>query len=465
MPFPKDFVWAASAASYQIEGAVGQDGAGLSVWDTFCTKPGAILTGDDGSVACDHYHRYKEDVAIMKQMGLKAYRLSISWPRVLPDGTGKPNEKGLAFYDALIDELIAAGIEPYVTLFHWDYPQQLFLKDGWLNPKSSDWFAEYTKLIIERLSDRVKNWITLNEPQCFVGLGHMDGLHAPGLKLAMPDALVVAHNVLLAHGKAVRTIREHAKQTPTVGYAPVAVIHTPATDSPGDIEACKKAMFTVSEATWKEIGNDIQSSLFRNNTWWMDPIFLGHYPQNALAAYGDNMCAYSQTDMDIISEKVDFLGLNSYFGPRSKLHEDGNIQNLPDPTGHVHTTMDWPRNPDILYWGPKFFYERYNVPIVITENGMANMDWVHFDGQVHDPQRIDYIRRHLLRLRDTIDDGVDVRGYFYWSIMDNFEWWHGYSQRFGLVFTDYETLKRIPKDSAKWYSQVIASNGESLDKA
>jgi len=247
MSFPTGFVWGAAAAAYQIEGAAHEDGRGLSVWDTFCRKDGAVFSGHSGEVACDHYHRWRDDIRIMKQMGLRAYRLSISWPRVLPDGTGSINEKGLAFYDQLIDALLEADITPWVTLFHWDYPYELYCRGGWLNRESPMWFADYTKVIAQRLGDRVKHWMTLNEPQCFVGLGHRDGLQAPGLKLAWMDVLRAMHHSLLAHGRAVQTLREHCAKTPSIGWAPVGITSFPATDAATDVAAARERTYSANE--------------------------------------------------------------------------------------------------------------------------------------------------------------------------------------------------------------------------
>ncbi len=302
MSFPSGFVWGAAAASYQIEGAAHQDGRGPSVWDMFCRKDGAIHGGQDGDVACDHYHRWREDIQLMKDMGLKAYRLSISWSRVLPDGVGKPNEQGLQFYDRLIDGLLAEGITPYVTLFHWDYPYALYCRGGWLNRDSVDWFGAYAKLMADRLGDRVTHWMTLNEPQCFLGLGHHDGIQAPGLKMAWADVLRATHHALLAHGRAVQTLREHCVREPIVGWASLGEVKFPISSSPDDIEAARtRTLAADSRDLW-------------NNTLFSDPICLGHYPEDALRAWGGDFPKFTQADMDLIHEKIDFYGLNIYRG-------------------------------------------------------------------------------------------------------------------------------------------------------
>ncbi|MDX1993736.1 MAG: GH1 family beta-glucosidase [bacterium] len=448
--FPEHFVWGAAAASYQIEGAAEEDGKGLSVWDMLGRKPGAIWSGHTGQDACDHYHRYEEDAAIMKSIGLHAYRLSISWPRVLPEGVGKLNELGLAFYDRLIDVLLANDIRPYVTLFHWDYPLALYRKGGWLNPASPDWFADYTAIVVDALSDRVQHWMTLNEPQCFIGLGHQDGIHAPGDKLALSEVLLAAHHTLLAHGKSVQVIRARAKTPPQIGFAPVGVTFVPASDSPADIEAARTATFSVPDKRlW-------------NNTWWCDPIFFRQYPEDGLQMYGSAVPKIGATDMDIISQPLDFYGCNIYTATTVRAGADGKPEVVGFNAGHPQTAIRWFVVPECLYWGPRFFWERYQKPIIITENGLSSMDWVALDGKVHDQNRIDYVQRHLLAFSRAGTDGVDIRGYFQWSIMDNFEWAEGYKERFGMVYVDYQTQQRTLKNSAHWYREVIASNGENL---
>jgi len=451
MAFPEQFVWAAASASYQIEGAAYEDGKGLSVWDVFCRRPGAILQDDNGDIACDHYHRYAEDVALMKSMGLKAYRFSVCWPRVIPAGTGAVNDKGVDFYDKLVDELLAAGIDPYVTLFHWDYPYELFCRGGWFNPASSDWFAEYAGVLVERLSDRVTNWFTLNEPNVFIGQGHVRGRHAPGLRVGTDEVLRAMWNVLLSHGKAVQAIRAGSKKGPRVGLAPGVGVAVPATDKTEDVEAARKHMFNCR---LESLGN---------SAWWTDPIFLGVFPEEGLARAGGGVFAIDDGDMEIIHQPLDFCGANIYYGRRIAAGTEGKPEVLPWSVGHDTTARRWVVLPEALYWGPKFLYERYAQPIMITENGLSNIDLVGQDDRaVHDPQRIEFMRRYLRQLGRAIDDGVVVTGYFHWSIMDNFEWSFGYQERFGLIYVDYPTQERIPKDSAHYYRDVIASNGEKL---
>jgi beta-glucosidase len=468
MSFPKGFVWGVATAAYQIEGAAREDGKGLSIWDTYCRKEGAIWNNQSGDIACDHYHRFTEDIEIMRKIGVNAYRLSISWSRVLPDGTGAVNQQGLAFYDKLIDQLLAAGITPYVTLFHWDYPYELFCRGGWLNNDSSDWFAEYTEIVVEKLSDRVKNWMTLNEPQVFIGFGHHAGTHAPDLRLGFADVLRAAHNTLLSHGKAVQTIRAYSRTKCRIGLAPVGVVRSPATDSPEDIDAARKAMFSIGSkgiGSNKDIWNNtIVSKDTWNNTWWMDPMFLGHYPEDGLKFYGDDVPVIREKDMTTIHQPLDFFGVNIYQGETVRASKDGKPEFIKAPVGQPMTAFHWGVDPKALYWGPKYLWERYKLPVIVTENGMSNADWVALDGKVHDPQRIDFLNRYLAQLCKASEDGADIRGYFQWSLMDNFEWTSGYRERFGIVYVDYPTQKRILKDSAYWYKEVIASNGASLSK-
>ncbi|HEY32753.1 MAG TPA: beta-glucosidase [Dehalococcoidia bacterium] len=450
MSFPNDFTWGAATASYQIEGGAYEDGKGLSVWDTFCQQPGKIWGGNTGDVACDHYHRYQEDARLMKELGLKAYRFSVSWPRVLPEGIGVVNEKGLDFYDRLVDALLENGIEPWLTLFHWDYPQSLFQKGGWLNRDSSDWFAEYTGVVVDKLSDRVSHWMTMNEPQVFITIGHQSGYHAPGFNLDFSEVLVAAHNTLLAHGKAVQVIRAHARTRPNVGAVHATSIYFPDTEAQADIEAARNRMFSVREKNcW-------------SNTWFADPMILGGYPEDGLRLFGSDLPEIPDGDMETICQPLDFYGLNNYEGRAVRAAGDGGAEIVKRPDGPPLTTMEWQVTPRGYYWGPRFLFERYRLPIVVTENGMANCDWVHRDGMVHDPQRIDYLARYLGELSRAIEEGVVVKGYFVWTLMDNFEWAFGYRQRFGIVHVDYATQKRTPKDSAYWYKDVIASNGSIL---
>ena len=452
MQFPDDFRWGAATSAYQVEGAAYEDGRGLSIWEMLHQKPNTYWSDQNGDVACDHYHRFKEDVAMMKAMGLQIYRMSVAWPRVLPEGQGKVNQAGLDFYDSLIDELLSAGITPYVTLFHWDFPLALYQLGGWLNRSSADWFSDYTAVVVKRLGDRVAHWMTLNEPHCYLGLGHLDGKFAPGDRISFPQFLRAAHHTLLAHGKAVQVIRAHNRLPSVVGMAPVGPVSMPATDSAEDIEAARLSMFSVShKGSW-------------NNTWWMDPVFFGRYPEDGLALFAEDLPEILPGDLETINQPLDFFGCNIYSGQTIRAGNDGKPEPVDLPQGYGMAAAGLPVTPEALYWGPRFYYERYGKPVLITENGYTCLDWVNMDGKVHDYQRIDFIRRHLIQLRKAALDGVKLHGYFHWSVMDNFEWVEGYKDRFGLVYVDWATQKRIWKDSAHYYKKVIETNGDFLDQ-
>lgn len=452
MAFSENFVWGAAASAYQVEGAVKEEGKGLHIWDVYTGEAGHIYGGHTGETACDHYHRYREDVRLMKEIGLKAYRFSIDWSRVLPEGTGHVNEKGVAFYNALIDELLENGIEPYVTLYHWELPYEIYKRGGWMNPRIAEWFGEYAKLAAERFGDRVTHYFTMNEPQCFIGLGFLTGEHAPVLKSPLKDTFEMAHNALRAHGRAVQMLRQYGKQRLTVGYAPTCSMCYPETDKPEDIEAARQMLFSLQPDdrnwTW-------------NVPWWSDPVLLGHYPEEGLIRYEKYLPKITDEDMKLIAEPVDVYGQNIYNGRCIRMGKNGKPEEVKRQEGFARTAMDWPITPKALYWGPKFLYERYHKPVYITENGLSCRDAVSLDGKVHDPGRIDFLARYLGELSRAADE-IDLRGYFQWSFMDNFEWAKGYSERFGLVYVDYRTQKRILKDSAYWYRDLIRNNGKGL---
>jgi beta-glucosidase len=454
MGMPDGFVWGVASASYQVEGAAAEGGRSPSVWDEFSQTPGKTHEGHTGAVACDSYHRPDEDADLIAGLGATGYRLSIAWPRVVPAGVGDLNEPGLAYYDRLVDALLARGVDPWVTLFHWDMPACLYRRGGWLNRDAPSWFADYTEAVVDRLSDRVTHWFTLNEPQIFLGLGHNEGTHAPGLRLSRKDVLLATHHALLAHGTSAQVIRARAKRPSQIGCAPVGNLKSPATDGAADVEAARAATFSVPEKGWTF-----------NYTWYCDPMLRGHYPEDGLALFGKDAPEVRPGDMETIRQPMDFFGVNIYSSDVVRAGPDGAAEPAPRGPGYPITMFRWPVQPDALYWGPKFLQERYRLPVVITENGLASMDWVHTDGQVHDAGRIDFLTRYLLELRRAIADGVDVRGYFQWSIMDNFEWAEGYALRFGLVYVDYRTGERIPKDSYRWFRSVIAANGQNLPAA
>lgn len=440
MSFRNDFVWGAATAAFQIEGAWNEDGKSPSIWDTFCEQPGKIEDKSDGTVACDHYHRYKEDVKLMSELGLKAYRFSIAWARIIPDGTGKINEKGLEFYSNLVDELLKYNITPYVTLYHWDLPYSLYLKGGWLNSESPVWFEEFTRAVAKKLGDRVKNYITFNEPSVFMGCGCFLGEHAPGLKLGTRDLLHMGHNIHLAHGRAVKVLRELVPDC-NVGITLATMPAIPV--SPKDEQTAYDQYFSCpSEA------------FFWQDSYWADPIVFGKYPEELLKSCADIFPAFTDEDMKLISQPIDFLGQNIY-----QARYVGEYKRAP---GTPHTEIGWDTFDSALEWGVKHFYRRWKLPIYITENGLSCHDWISLDGKVHDPNRIDFLHRYLRGLKNAAESGCDVRGYFQWSLMDNFEWAKGYNPRFGMIFCDYTSQKRIPKDSAYWYKEVIETNGENL---
>ena len=442
MSLNKNFMWGAATASYQIEGAWNQDGKGPNIWDEFTHQKGHILYDATGDTACDHYNRFKEDIKLMKKIGLKAYRFSVSWARLIPDGDGKINQAGIDFYTKLIDELIKNGIEPFMTIYHWDLPYALHLKGGWLNPQISDWFENYTKVIATTFGKKVKHFITFNEPSVFVGLGYNTGDHAPGYKLQAKEVLLAVSNVLLAHGKAVKVLREEVPGA-EIGITLATQPQIPVTKA--DEEKAYKTYFN-------EGFNDL------NCIWgmpiWVDPIVFGQFPKKLVKEAGSYFPRLSKKQMEIISQKIDFVGINIYEG-----RYNGKFQRQ---QGYPHNELGWDIFPEALKWGIKLNYKRYKLPIYITENGITTHDWVSLDGRVHDPNRIDFLARYLKGMKEAADEGADVRGYFYWSLMDNFEWAMGYNPRFGLIHVDYTTLKRTLKDSAEWYSKVIAENGKNL---
>ena len=450
--FRDDFVWGVSSSAYQVEGRDPEDGCGKNIWDTFAEE-GRILDGKDAYTACDHMHRYKEDYKLMKLLGIKAYRFSMSWARILPEGTGKVNEKAIAMYRDMILSMKENGIEPYITMYHWEFPQALQDKGGWLNEDVIQWFGEYAKVVAENFSDICEYFITLNEPECFVGLGHLSGVHAPGLKLPYKDVFKIAHNALRAHGQAVINLRKYASRPIKVGYAPTCGMAYPATDSPEDIEAARKTLFGFHQPmdnwTW-------------NVAWFNDPVFLGKYPEEGLKKFAEYLPEITDEDMKLISQPLDFMGQNIYNGYMMRQGEDGEPEYVDREAGAAKTAAGWPVTPECFYYGVKFLYERYHLPLYITENGMSCHDDVSLDGRVHDPNRQNFLDLYISALQRANDDGADVRGYFLWTFLDNFEWDKGYTERFGIVYVDFKTQKRIVKDSAFWYQKIIESNGREL---
>ena len=440
MSFSQDFLWGAASAAYQIEGAYNEGGKGPSIWDAL--SDGHIIHGDNGRVACDHYHRFREDVTLMKQIKLKAYRFSVSWPRVMPE-VGKVNEKGLDFYRALVDELLSAGITPLVTLYHWDLPLWIHEKGGWLADSVSDDFAAYAAVVAEALSDKVSWWMTFNEGTSFIGEGYLHGTHAPfesvpaGSVEEEEKVLHLTKNLLLAHAKAVKVIKEKAILPPRIGIATDSTLYMPESESEDDIEVARAKTFA-----------DKLNHYYLN--WWLDPIQKGE-------AHPRLREILSESELALIYQPLDFLGWNCYLAGN---YNDG-LDGKPWP-GMPRTNMGWAVTPDALYWGVRFIHNRYSLPIIISENGVAIIDFKMDDGRVHDPQRIQFMKWYLRGLKRAANEGYPIRGYMAWSILDNLEWAHGFDKRFGLIYVDFRTQERTLKDSAYWYAELIQSNGESL---
>ncbi|MER7174291.1 GH1 family beta-glucosidase [Streptomyces mesophilus] len=451
--FPDGFVFGAATASYQIEGAAYDDGRGPSIWDTYSHTPGRTAGGDTGDVACDHYHRYPEDIGLLRGLGVDSYRFSVAWPRIQPTGEGPANQKGLDFYSRLVDELLEAGIEPAATLYHWDLPQALEDKGGWRVRETAERFAEYTAIVAELLADRVPRWITLNEPWCSAFLGYSVGRHAPGAQEGT-GALAAAHHLLVGHGLAVKALR--AAGVREVGITLNPDFNVPATDSTADRAAALRA--------------DTQHNLV-----WTDPILAGRYPEAEQDTWGELITRQDfrrDGDLALIAQPLDFLGVNYYrptlvadaphrqTDPAVRVATDNRYAEQPWPDVR-RNAMGWPVVPETftqLLTGLKDRYGDALPPIHITENGTAEHDEVAADGAVHDTDRVAYLHDHLTALRAAMDAGVDVRGYYVWSLLDNFEWALGYAKRFGIIRVDYDTQERTPKDSYHWYRELIAAH-------
>ena len=442
--FPDGFVWGTATSAYQIEGAVDEDGRGRSIWDTFAHTPGRIADHSNGDRANDHYHRYKEDVRLIRDLGVKAYRFSIAWPRVFPQGAGAPNPKGLDFYNRLVDELLANGIEPYATLYHWDLPQALQDRvGGWQSSETSKAFGDYAGYVAERLSDRVRNFFTVNEPGRFVNFGYGWNIDAPGLKLPQAEVNQVRHHVALAHGLAVQAIRARARAGTKVGPAENIAACVPAIDTPENIRA--------AEIATREL-----------NAGFLGVILEGKYTDGFLAYAGADAPKFTADELKIIGSPNDFVGLNIYapqFYVVASDHAPG-FDVLPFPASFPHMKSEWLRvGPETAYWVPRLAAKIWNLDtIFITENGTSSTDQLAADGKVYDLDRIMYLRNYLMQLQRATSEGVPVRGYFLWSLMDNFEWIFGFEQRFGLYHVDFETLARTPKLSVSFYRDVVARN-------
>lgn len=441
--FPEGFAWGAATASYQIEGAADADGKGRSIWDVFSHTPGKTDDGRNGDLACDHYNRWGEDVSLMQSMGIRNYRMSIAWTRIFPDGYGPVNKKGLAFYDRLVDGLLEKGITPWITLFHWDLPATIQAKGGFANRDTIDRFVEYADTVTRQYGDRVKNWMTFNEPWVYSFCGHLYGCHAPGEK-DLATALSVAHNIMVAHGKAIPVIRKNASGANAGIVNNLAWIES-ATDRSEDVDAARR---------WD----------LAFNKWFLDPLAGRGYPDEMVKWYGSKMPEIKPGDLETMSAQTDFLGIN-YYTRRLVAHnrEDAHIQakQVYRPCVPRAEFEEWEINPEALYLLLRDIRKTYgNIPVYISENGSSGADTVSDDGCVHDPSRVEYLRRHFAAAWQAIQEGCDVRGYFVWSLYDNFEWGFGFTKRFGIVYMDYEDgLRRIVKDSGHFFSGVCAHNG------
>ncbi len=446
--FPDNFLWGTATSSYQIEGAWQEDGKGESIWDRFAHTPGKIIDGSNGDVACDHYHRWADDIALMKSMGLKAYRFSIAWPRILPNGTGDVNQAGLDFYSRLVDGLLEADIIPFATLYHWDMPQALQDRGGWPERATAQAFVEYADVISRHLGDRVKNWITHNEPWCVSFLSHQIGEHAPGWKDNWPAAFRAGHHVLLSHGLTAPVIRRNS----------------------ADSEVGITLNFTWAEGASRSPADQIAVRWYDGyfNRWFVDPVYGRGYPADMVEAFTQtgmmpNGLDFVQPgDMAAIAAPTDFLGVNYY--TREVMRAQSEQMPVPTPAREAatlpRTEMDWEVYPNGLYSLLCRLYFDYGIrKLYVTENGCSYSDGPGEDGRVHDARRTDYLRQHFLAAHRAMLAGVPLAGYFVWSFMDNFEWAKGYQQRFGIVWVDYSTQQRILKDSALWYRDVIAANG------
>lgn len=450
--FRDDFVWGVASSAYQIEGMSKDDGHGETIWEDFFDE-GKGFGSDNGKVTCDHLNRYKEDIALMKNMGIKAYRFSISWSRIMPEGVGKVNQKAIDTYRDMILTMHENGITPYITLFHWEFPKALYHKGGWLNRDVVEWFGEYAKVVAENFSDICENFITINEPQCVISLGLLNGVHAPGLKLSVKDTFLATHHLLMAHGNAVINLRKYSKRDIKIGFAPTGGVAYPFTDSKEDIEAAKKVYFGFY--------NPIDNWAW-NVSWFSDPVFLGSYPKEGIEKYEDYLPEITKEDMELIHQPLDFMGQNIYNGYYVRAGKDGEIEFVNRKPGYTKTAVDWPVTPEAFYYGIKFLTERYPLPLYITENGMACHDSISPDGRIHDNDRINFLDSYIYAMQRAVDEGANVKGYFTWTFLDNLEWEKGFTSRFGLVYVDFLTQQRIVKDSGFWYQEVIEMNGRNL---
>lgn len=440
--FPQGFLWGSATASYQVEGAAKEDGRGTTIWDTFSHTPGKVHNGDTGDVADDYYHRYKEDIGVMKALGLKTCRFSVAWSRIFPNGTGTPNQKGVDFYKRMVDELHANGIEPYCTLYHWDLPQALEDKGGWQNRDTAKAFADYCGYTVKQLSDRISHWMTMNEMRSFVELGYGNGMHAPGLRLDAARLAQLNHYVVLGHGLAVQAVRANGRAHTRVGIPDNAEATTPVIETPENIKAAETAMR-------------------EENAMFLTVLMEGKYTDAYLARLGAAAPKFTPEELKIISSPMDFLGLNVYTAVYVRAADNAlGYVKVPDPSSYPHLASPWLTvGPEALYWVPKLVNTVWGVKeMYITENGCSSDDKLAADGHVYDSDRVMYLRNYLTQLHRAVSEGVPVKGYFLWSLLDNFEWADGYEKRFGITYVDFQTQKRTPKLSSEFYRQVIAAN-------
>ena len=454
MHFPENFMWGTASAAYQIEGAPSEDGKSPSIWDTFSHIPGKTYNGHTGDIACDAYHLYETDLNLMHNLGIRHYRFSIAWSRILPDETDNVNPAGLDYYDRLVDGCISRGIEPWITLYHWDLPQYLQDQGGWQNRKTAYAFAKYSDLVASHFKGRVSHFITINEPQCIVGMGHGFGNHAPGILLSPEDMFTVWHDLMLAHGLACRAIRKHIPDA-MIGAASTGNLAYPDRKTKDIPQEARDASFLSLPASENP-------GWFFNHQWFLDPICLGHYPEDPHSPWAEPSRNIPKEDLKTIAQPLDFIALNIYNGHEMCLDEHGRYQIAEKYPGYPRTALKWPVTPEVLYCGPRLIYDRFHLPMIISENGLSCNDKIYLDGKVHDPDRIDFLHRYLIELRQACAEGIPVLAYLHWAFTDNYEWHSGYEERFGLVYIDYRNQERIPKDSAYWYQETILANGENL---
>jgi beta-glucosidase len=453
MAFPEGFLWGAASAAYQIEGGAAEGGRTPTIWDTFSHTPGKTRGGATGDTACDSYHRWSEDLDLVAQAGLKNYRFGIGWTRIFPTIDETPNPAGLAYYDAIVNGCLERGITPWMTIYHWDLPQYLEDRGGWRSPETAKAMGRLAGVLAKHFKGRVQNYFTINEPQCAAGLGYGCGEHAPGLCLPDAQLFQCVRNLVLAHGYAAGAIRQ-ADADAKVGYVSTGRLCYPQTERPEDVEAARAASFAICT---KE-----ENSWWFNHNVYLDPVVCGAWPEECAGTLLEPLIAQiPEQELRIAHQVPDFIGINVYNGREARATEDGWEMTKHYP-GYPRTALKWPVTPEVMDFGMLYLQQRYHLPLLITENGQSCNDRIFLDGGVHDADRIDFLHRYLSALEKGIRRGSDVRGYFHWSLTDNYEWASGYEDRFGLVYVDYRNMQRIPKDSYRWYAHTAATNGSEL---